>query len=123
MWGNYSNEDMRNNDFIPDMVNTTSCYMARKVLIYHFEVPFLQKALTIPSVGMSFAKATTAHLDCEGVSHGPANDFIVHLLKCSKVQIYCCPAIVRGKKRNVKTAKTTFVQLMSRDVFSKHTNV
>lgn len=75
------------------MVNKTSCYMA---LIDHFEVPYLQKALTTLSVGMSFAKATTAHLDCEGVSHGPSNDF--HLLKCSKVQVYFCPAIERGKK-------------------------
>lgn len=117
MWGNYSNEDMRNNDFIiPDMVNKTFCYVARKVLIYHFEVPFLQKALTTLSVGMSFAKAATAHFDCEGVSHGPSNDFIFHLLKCSKVQVYFCPAIVRGKKGMLK-------QLMSRDVFSKHTNV
>ncbi len=87
------------------MVNKTSCYKARKVLIYHFEVPFLQKAWTTLSVGMSFAKATTAHLDCEGVSHGPSNDFIFHLLKCSKVQVYFCPAIVRGKKGMLKQQK------------------
>lgn len=81
--------------------------MTRKVLIYHCMVPFLQKALTTLSGGMSFAKATTAHLDFEGVSHGP-NDLIFHLLKCSKVQVYFCPALVREKKKwKVKTAKTT----------------